>query len=302
MNNDRENDSFRTSTDIYGGIDADYDMQYTFFDTEEGREPGEGEAEYGADPERENSEKKKKKKKKKRKKKHYMLRLVLILAAAAVFILLLRSPLFTISVIEVEGNQLMSDEEIIEMAGVSIGDNLFAVSSREVKSKLKKNVYIASAKIDRQIPDTYVIKIEEKIPTLAVKYKSKYVIMDDEGRAIDYADDVRGVTVLTGVSIAKYEIGEVPAVKDGCDFAALLTMINKVNESGLYFKKIEMLTATSVKGNITDTLLCQGECIDIAEHTEELKAAIYDLGQRQVSRGVITISGDGYAAFNPVIR
>ena len=33
-----------------------------------------------------------------------MLRLVLILAAAAVFILLLRSPLFTISVIEVEGN------------------------------------------------------------------------------------------------------------------------------------------------------------------------------------------------------
>ena len=85
-------------------------------------------------------------------------------------------------------------------------------------------------------------------------------------------------------------------------FTALLNMINKVNESGLYFKRIEMLTATSVKANITDTLLCQGECINIAENTEELKAAIYDLGQKQVSRGVINVSGDGYASFNPVIR
>ena len=100
-----------------------------------------------------------------------MLRLALILAAAAAFVLLLRSPLFDISVIEVEGNQLMSDGEIIEMTGVKEGDNLFSISSRKVKAKLKKNAYIASAGIDRKIPDTYVIKIEEKIPTLAVKYK-----------------------------------------------------------------------------------------------------------------------------------
>ena len=37
-------------------------------------------------------------------------------------------------------------------------------------------------------------------------------------------------------------------------------MINKVNASGLYFKRIEMLTPTSVKAAVTDTLLCQGEC------------------------------------------
>lgn len=296
MNNDRENDSFRTSTDIYGGMDTDYNTQYIPFDAEEDFESGGGDAEFGNAPES------KKKRKKKRRKKHYMLRLALILAAAAAFVLLLRSPLFDISVIEVEGNQLMSDGEIIKMTGVKEGDNLFSISSRKVKAKLKKNAYIASAGIDRKIPDTYVIKIEEKIPTLAVKYKSKYVILDEEGRAIDYAEDVRGATVLTGVSVSKYEIGEIPAVNDGCDFTALLNMINKVNESGLYFKRIEMLTATSVKANITDTLLCQGECINIAENTEELKAAIYDLGQKQVSRGVINVSGDGYASFNPVIR
>ena len=67
-----------------------------------------------------------------------MLRLALILAAAAAFVLLLRSPLFDISVIEVEGNQLMSDGEIIEMTGVKEGDNLFSISSRKVKAKLKK--------------------------------------------------------------------------------------------------------------------------------------------------------------------
>ena len=35
MNNDRENDSFRTSTDIYGGIDTDYDTQFVPYNGED---------------------------------------------------------------------------------------------------------------------------------------------------------------------------------------------------------------------------------------------------------------------------
>lgn len=298
MNNERENDSFRTSTDIYGGIDTDYDTQFVPYEEEEEVYEVTG----GADDKgtRENMSAVKKKKKKRRK-KHYTLRLILILAAAAAVFLVLRSPLFEISYIQIEGNTLMSDEEIIELAGVKEGDNLFAVSSRKVKAALTKNAYIASAGIDRRIPDTYVIKIKENIPTLAVKYQDKYVILDEEGNAIDYAEDIRSATILTGINITKYEIGETPSVEGGCDFNSLLNMINKVNASGLYFKRIEMLTPTSVKAAVTDTLLCQGECKDIAENIEAVKVAIYDLGQKGVSRGVVNISGDGYASFNPVI-
>ena len=133
MNNDRENDSFRTSTDIYGGMDTDYNTQYIPFDAEEDFESGGGDAEFGNAPES------KKKRKKKRRRKHYMLRLALILAAAAAFVLLLRSPLFDISVIEVEGNQLMSDGEIIEMTGVK--ENTDTESSGGVKySKAEKTL------------------------------------------------------------------------------------------------------------------------------------------------------------------
>ena len=60
MNNDRENDSLRTSTDIYGGMDTDYNTQYIPFDAEEDFESGGGDAEFGNAPEP----------KKKRKKKH----------------------------------------------------------------------------------------------------------------------------------------------------------------------------------------------------------------------------------------
>ncbi len=306
MNKDRENDSFRTSTDIYGGIDTDYETQFPPYNAEE-TEYG---AEYGGEISgdagdgegaAENPPREGRRRKKKRKKKHYMLRLVLILLAAAAVFLLLRSPLFEISFIQVEGNTLLSDEEIIELAGVKEGDNMFALSSRKVTGALEKNAYIASAKIDRQIPDTYVIKIEEKKPTLAVKYKEGYVILDEKGTAIDYTEESKTATVLTGINITKYEIGEVPSMEDGCDLSSLLHMLGKVNESGLYFKRAEMITATSVKANITDTLLCQGECSDIASNVESIKAAVYDLGQRGVSRGVIHVSDDGYAAFNPVI-
>ena len=301
MNNDRENDSFRTSTDIYGGSDTDYDTQFVPYNGEDEVYEVIGGPEEAGQYQEEKSPAEKKRKKKKRRKKHYMLRLVLIIAALVAVFLTLRSPLFEISFIQVEGNTLMSDEEIIELAGVSEGDNMFAVSSRKVKAALTKNAYIASANIDRKIPDIYVIKVEENIPTLAVKYQEKYVILDEEGRAIDYAEDARSATILTGINITEYEIGQTPSVEGGCDFNSLLSMINKVNASGLYFKRIEMLTPTSVKAAVTDTLLCQGECNDISENVEALKVAIYDLGQKGVSRGVVHISGDGYASFNPVI-
>ncbi len=88
-----------------------------------------------------------------------------------------------------------------------------------------------------------------------------------------------------------------PGLSDGCDLSALLSMLEKVNDAGFYFKRVEMVTSTSVRASITDTLLCQGDCVDIAENVESIKAAVYDLGQRGVSRGVIYVSGDGYAAF-----
>ena len=50
MNNDRENDSFRTSTDIYGGMDTDYNTQYIPFDAEDDFESDGGDAEFGNAP------------------------------------------------------------------------------------------------------------------------------------------------------------------------------------------------------------------------------------------------------------
>ena len=297
MNKERERDSFRTSTDIYGGVDADYE---TYFPAEAGETQESASAENPSE-ETEAEAPGKKRRKKKRRKKHYMLRLLLILIAAAAVFLLLRSPLFEISYIQVEGNSLLSDEEIIEMAGVTEGDNMFSVSSRKIVKILEGNAYVDSADIDRRIPDTYVINIKEKKPTLAIKYRGNYVILDEKGTVIDSAEDSRTATILNGISITEYETGSVPGLSDGCDLSALLSMLEKVNDAGFYFKRVEMVTSTSVRASITDTLLCQGDCVDIAENVESIKAAVYDLGQRGVSRGVIYVSGDGYAAFNPVI-
>lgn len=299
MDNDRENDSFRTSTDIYGGSDADYDFTYTP-NIEEDEVYVSGDEKVPLE-EADGQPSDRKKKKKKRRKKHYMLRLIAIVVIIAVCIAVLRSPLFDISVIRVEGNTLLTEAEIIEIAGVSRGMNMFSIRSGRVKASLEKNAYIASAEIDRQIPDTYVITIHEKNPTFAVKYDDGYVIIDDDGTVIDFAKDSQSATLLTGVQLAQYKIGDIPAFKEGCDFALLIDMIQKINASGLYFKKVEVLTPTSVKASITDTLLCQGECVDLSANVEGIKAAVYDLGQRGVKRGVIHVSSTGYASFNPVI-
>ena len=78
-----------------------------------------------------------------------------------------------------------------------------------------------------------------------------------------------------------------------------MDLINKVNASGLFFKKLEVMSSLTVHGYVTDTLICSGAPDDITADLEGLKAVIYDLGQKGYTAGTINIGSDGYATFSP---
>lgn len=283
----RTQDLYRdTQTDIYRGYDTDYYASWQATEKAAGSE--------------EEPEEKPVRKKKKRRKKHYFLRIVLFAALLAGIYAFMMSPVFSIAHIEIEGNTLRSDDEIIEMSGVAEGDNMFKQTERRVRKALSADQYIADVSVSRRLPDTYTITITERMPVIAISCEGKYVILDAEGYAVDEADSTMHATLVTGLKINDYKLGEKPEFDDSASFREVSTLIEAVNDSGMFFKKLELTGTTEVKGYVTDTLICSGDSSDIADRLEEIKAVLYDLDQKDIKRGVINVGSDKYISFSPI--
>lgn len=194
----------------------------------------------------------------------------------------------------------MSDDDIIKLSGVKVGDNMFERTGHKVKEALTENKYIADVKVSRELPNIYKIKITERQPVIAVSYNGKYIILDEEGYAVDEADSTMHATLVTGIKINKYELGEIPKFDDSANFKEAGELIKAVNDSGMFFKKVELGSSMTVKGYVTDTMVCSGQSSDIISQLEEIKAVLYDLDQKGIKRGVIRVGSDNYISFSPI--
>ena len=243
-----------------------------------------------------------KRKKMRKKARRVILTVLGVLALLGVgFYLFFSSSVFLVSEIAVNHNTLKSDRQIINESGLRIGENIFKFRSGEVKQAiLKNNPYIFDVKISRKLPNRVTLTVDEHTPVVAIKYKGKYLILDAGGKVVGIEDTQITATRLTGVEVTKYKIGDVPVVSNSSMLKESLKLIVKVNNSDLFFKKLDVSSSFTVHGYITDELECAGEPDDIIENLEGIKAIIYDLSQKNIMKGTIFVGKEGYATFSPV--
>lgn len=226
--------------------------------------------------------------------------LFLLTGAAAGLYMFFTSTIFAISEITVNNNAMKSDKELIRESGVKIGQNIFSYKDSEIKKAiLKNNPYITDVTITRQLPNRFVITVEEHTPVAAVKYKGQFLILDADGIVSGVEDTQLTATRITGIQVQNYKKGSRPVVQNSSKLKNALKLISKVNDSGLFFKKLDVSSSLIVRGYITDTLECAGEAEDIINNLEGIKAVIYDLSQKNTMSGTITVGSDGYATFSP---
>lgn len=138
------------------------------------------------------SEKKKIKvrvKKRKLKIKRIIIMLLFLIILVLSFIYLRKLPIKNIYII---GNNIVSDKEIIEEAGISDYPSFICTSSSGIKNKLQKNDYIKEVTIKKKFwGKIYVYIKEEKILAL---YNNKLILED--GKEIDNNYNIMSVPIL----------------------------------------------------------------------------------------------------------
>lgn len=109
---------------------------------------------------------------------------------------------FAITTIEVNGNHVLSDDQIVAALPARIGDNVFATDLDALVGELRGNPWVARAEARRVLPHTIVVDVREHVPAALVQLGGLYLV-DEQGhpfkRAELGADDGAGLPIVTGL-------------------------------------------------------------------------------------------------------
>jgi cell division protein FtsQ len=127
--------------------------------------------------------------------------LVFILAHDA----LTQSRYFKARTITIDGNQRVSQERVLELGQIDVGDNILAMNLKLLRQRLLNNPWIADVELERELPDAVHIVVREHVPAAIVNFDQDYYV-SSTGQIIGAVSDSDQIHVprLTGLTIADF--------------------------------------------------------------------------------------------------
>lgn len=160
---------------------------------------------------------------------------------------------FPIKNIFITGNSILSDQEIIELAGISDYPSIFEFTTRELIAKLEKNKYIDSVKIRKKKLKEIYIEVTENVPILYDMYSNKTAFSD--GKFYDgndascvllnytpssYLEELKNGFIAMNVDV-RSRISEIQYVPNDVDEERFLLTMNDGNYVYITLGKIGLL-------------------------------------------------------------
>ncbi|MFN6265963.1 MAG: cell division protein FtsQ/DivIB, partial [Alphaproteobacteria bacterium] len=90
----------------------------------------------------------------------------------------------TVQAVIVDGRQNTPLPLIREALGVSRGDSMLEFSPEAAKQRLESIPWVARAHVERHLPGTIVLRLEERRPFAIWQNQGRFVIVDREGKTV----------------------------------------------------------------------------------------------------------------------
>lgn len=226
---------------------------------------------------------------------------ILIIAA----IIFLMSISFKISKIEVSGNSLYEDKDVISASGIQTGDNLFFINRIAAGSRVVvKLPYVDSVAITRTLPNKVTIVVQESNAIGYVVADQEYWTISQSGKFLSKieAKDTAGVARISGLTVKKPVVGEIisPAKGEEGKFEYLLDIMYQIQTRGM----VADITSIDVSNEVNPEIGYQdrfsvklGEMDNTEYKFGKLLSAVSQLGEDDA--GSMDLSDDNKVYFNP---
>ncbi len=119
----------------------------------------------------------------------------------------------TVSGIIVEGEHILTKEEIVKLAHVSLNTKMYDVDLISIQKSIRENHFIKNVIVARDAPATIRISVEERIPIalLSIPGKADMLYIDEEGYVLPHVSSqaIFDLPVISGIdSLADVAVGE----------------------------------------------------------------------------------------------
>lgn len=117
----------------------------------------------------------------------------------------LQSPRFAVALVDVGRTSHVSKDEIVALAGVSLGAKLLTVDPDEVAARVARHPWVLSVHVERKLPATLRIDVVERTAVAVAMLNGLYLV-DADGHAFKRATTAEAVgrVILTGIERGQY--------------------------------------------------------------------------------------------------
>ena len=182
-----------------------------------------------------------------------LLRGVMTVVGSMIFLaglLLLILPMFRVKTIKVEGTTQYTDEQIIEASGIKIGDELFAIGS---KDEIRQRIwdwdtlhYIDAVGVKRGLSSVTIIVSPPK-NLMYTEFNGKYYMIDRGFRVLREGaseNDFTGIPRVELPTICALSVGSTLTFEEGTDLS-YMAMLLDVLETAELIDSVSVLDVTS---------------------------------------------------------
>lgn len=130
--------------------------------------------------------------------------LLIIILAGIIFEF--ASPMFNITDIEVINTNLLSQEKIISLSGLTKNQNIFRFLKSDVIKAIKEDPYVENVKIERKLPNKVQIDVEERQRNFSLEFLNSYAYINNQGYILEISEDKQNLTVIKGSKTSEENI------------------------------------------------------------------------------------------------
>ena len=158
--------------------------------------------------------------------------IIFLVVSAAVLGVFVYVPFFTLNEIRLEGAKYLTEEDILRIGNIYMGEQLFRLETDVVQSRLSKDLRIEEVSVRRKLPHTLEIKIKERRPLATIICDYGYLDLDHDGTILDSYKTIKTMQIpmITGASVRDLYIGD--AVNDEI-VKRILDFLQRLNEDTL---------------------------------------------------------------------
>lgn len=167
---------------------------------------------------------------KKRAKRNRIKRKILLvfLILITIIIILLYAPFMKVKKINCIGNEKISTEEIISTSKICIGNNIFRINKSKAIDCIDDISYIKNVIIDRKLPSTVNINIEECIVRAYIINNKEYVFIDENAKILEISatPPETQASVIKGTKLINPSVNEIAQFKNTNQYESLTAILS----------------------------------------------------------------------------